>query len=171
MRTFTKIFISTGLTLATFQSASLMAVASGDHDDGHHNLAGRPGDPDKASKTVRLVASEIKFDAKRLTFKVGETIKFVVTNHGEQDHELTIGDHHYQLDHRKEMQEMAGMEVSHTGGMTGHGHIHADGSTVTVKPGETRDLVWQFTRRGKFEFDCNIPGHAEAGMAGMIVVR
>jgi hypothetical protein len=38
-------------------------------------------------------------------------------------------------------------------------------------PGETKELVWQFTKPGSFEFACNIPGHAEAGMAGTITVR
>lgn len=142
------------------------ALASGNHSD--RNLAGRPGDPAKVIRTVRLVASEIKFDVTKLSFKTGDTIKFVLVNKGEQDHELTIGDWAFQLEHREEMEEMATM--GHGGMQDMKGHDHAAGSAVTVKPGETRELVWQFTRPGTFEFDCNFPGHTEAGMAGTITV-
>lgn len=145
-----------------------MAVASPGHSDGGDGQFGQPGDAKKVSRTVRVVASEIKFDVANLTFKVGETVKFVLVNKGEQDHELTIGDETTQLEHRKMMQDMAqmpGMDMSKM-----PGHKHSSESMVTVKPGETKELVWQFTKAGTFEFACNFPGHAEVGMAGKIVV-
>jgi uncharacterized cupredoxin-like copper-binding protein len=40
-----------------------------------------------------------------------------------------------------------------------------------VGPGQQRELIWKFTRAGNFEFDCNVPGHYEAGMRGVIEVR
>lgn len=155
--------------LAAMTALGSAAWASAGHSGGDENLAGRPGDPRKAVRTVRLVASEIKFNVNRLTSKVGETVKFVLVNSGEQDHELTIGDTAFQLDHRKVMQDMAAMPGA--GMKRIGGHDHAVGSAVSVKPGETRELVWQFTRAGAFEFACNFPGHAEAGMAGTITVR
>jgi uncharacterized cupredoxin-like copper-binding protein len=33
------------------------------------------------------------------------------------------------------------------------------------------ELVWKFTKRGKFEFACLIPGHYEKGMFGKVVVK
>ena len=141
------------------------ALASGGHDE---NLAGRPGNPNDVVRAVRLVASEIKFDVNKHSFRTGETIKFVIVNKGEQDHELAIGDAAFQRNHCEEMEEMAAMDHASVKGM--RGHEHAAGSAVTVKPGETRELVWQFTRPGTFEFDCNFPGHTEAGMAGTITV-
>lgn len=154
-------------SFATLVLLGSTALASGGHAP-NENLAGRPGDPKNVTRTVRLVASEIKFDVDKLSFKTGDTIKFVIVNRGEQDHELTIGDRVFQLDHRKEKEEMATMDHTDISGMKGHNHAH--GSAVTVKPGETRALVWQFTRRGTFEFGCNFPGHTEAGMAGTITV-
>lgn len=130
---------------------------------------GQPGDPKKAGRTVRIEASEIKFDVAQLTFKAGETVKFVLVNKGEQDHELTIGDAAMQLEHRKMMQQMAAMPNMDMSKMPGH--KHAAQSMVSVKPGETKELVWQFTKPGSFEFACNFPGHAEVGMAGTITVR
>jgi uncharacterized cupredoxin-like copper-binding protein len=40
-----------------------------------------------------------------------------------------------------------------------------------VKPGNTEEIVWQFTQAGAFYYACLIPGHFEAGMIGKIVVR
>lgn len=160
------------LAISSIAAAALgaAAMAHGGHSNSEENAAGQPGDPKAVSSTVRIEAGEIKFDVRKLTFRVGQTVKFIVVNKGEQDHELTIGDHITQLEHRKTMAEMAEAE----GGMsTGemHGHSHAVGSAVTVKPGETKELVWQFTKPGSFEFACNFPGHAEAGMAGTIDIR
>jgi uncharacterized cupredoxin-like copper-binding protein len=47
---------------------------------------------------------------------------------------------------------------------------HEDPNAVTVEPGKTGTLIWQFTRAGKFDFACLVPGHFEAGMIGRIEV-
>lgn len=164
---------TTALLAASFTVVALFGSAAwaGSGHPADENLAGRPGNPKNVVRTVRLVASEIKFDVTKLSFKAGETIRFVLANKGEQDHELTIGDAAFQLDHRKEMEEMEEMATMAPARMKGmRGHDHTVGSAVTVKPGETQELVWEFTRRGTFEFDCNFPGHTEAGMAGTITV-
>lgn len=145
------------------------ALASTGHDGADANAAGQPGDPKRVTRTVRMEAGEIKFDIKQLTFKTGETVKFVLVNRGEQDHELTIGDRATQLEHREQMQEMATMPNMDMARMPGHQHTAE--SAIAVKPGETKELIWQFTKPGSFEFACNFPGHAEVGMAGTITVR
>jgi uncharacterized cupredoxin-like copper-binding protein len=48
--------------------------------------------------------------------------------------------------------------------------VHADANMITVEPGETKNLVWQFTKTGKLEVACHIPGHYEAGMKSQVVV-
>jgi uncharacterized cupredoxin-like copper-binding protein len=47
---------------------------------------------------------------------------------------------------------------------------HADPNQVTVDPGKTGELVWQFTKAGTFDFACLVPGHFEAGMFGKVRV-
>jgi uncharacterized cupredoxin-like copper-binding protein len=47
---------------------------------------------------------------------------------------------------------------------------HADPNQVSVEPGKTGELIWQFTRDGTFDFACLEPGHFEAGMVGRILV-
>lgn len=47
---------------------------------------------------------------------------------------------------------------------------HADANMVTVAPGKTGEVVWQFTKAGKVDFACLQPGHYDAGMKGLVTV-
>jgi len=156
------------LTAVTMLAAGFMTLAGATAsmaDAGHKHFSfGRPGKATQAKRVVRLIASDVKFDRKILNFRVGETVKFVVVNTGEGDHEMTIGDKATQLAHRREMEKMMA-----NGGMKHHGHGHPN--ATYLKPGKTRTIVWTFTKPGSFEFGCNIPGHYEAGMKGRIIVR
>lgn len=40
-----------------------------------------------------------------------------------------------------------------------------------VPPGKSGSVTFTPSRRGSFEFHCTVPGHKEAGMKGMLVVR
>jgi uncharacterized cupredoxin-like copper-binding protein len=40
-----------------------------------------------------------------------------------------------------------------------------------VEPKTSGDILWRFTKAGTFEFACLIPGHYEAGMKGIVVVK
>ncbi len=152
------------LTTLAAGALTLAAPAATLADAGHrHFKFGTPGKAKQVSRVVRLQASDVKFDVKTLRFRVGETVKFVITNAGEGDHEMTIGDAAAQRAHRKEMEK-----AMESGRMMHHGHGHPN--SAYLKPGATQSLVWRFTKPGTFEFGCNIPGHYEAGMKGKIVV-
>ncbi|UJF20193.1 hypothetical protein L0B53_18830 (plasmid) [Vibrio sp. SS-MA-C1-2] len=96
-------------------------------------------------------------DEMRIEFKSNEIIssndvvKFVITNIGKINHEFTIGTEQEQLSHREMMKQMP------------H-HMHDSEKAVTLKPGQTKVLVWSFVGSGDIEFACNIPGHSESGM-------
>jgi uncharacterized cupredoxin-like copper-binding protein len=126
-------------------------------------LYGEPGDASKADRTITITATEIAFDLKDIEIRKGETIRFVLINKGEQPHELVLGDADEQAKHRQMMIDMAGMNMSEM--------HHSDHNSVSAEPGETKELVWHFTKAGTFEFACNYPGHADLGMAGTITVR
>lgn len=121
---------------------------------------GSPGDPSRVTRTVTIVGTEIKFNVTRLSFRKGDTVRFVFVNKGEQPHEFMIADAAEQAEHRKMMAEMSGTSMP-----------AAEANVVDAKPGETKELIWRFTKRGKFQFACNYVGHAEAGMVGTIIVR
>ncbi len=119
---------------------------------------GRAGDPAKATRTVRIEGRDtMRYTPSRITVKQGETVRFVVKNAGKLMHETVIGtkdelDEHYEL-----MKKFPEME-------------HDEPHMVHLKPGETGEMFWEFTKAGEFFFACLIPGHYEAGMFGTIKV-
>jgi uncharacterized cupredoxin-like copper-binding protein len=130
------------------------------HDSAHQHgdsAAGRPGNPEKISRTIKVTALDIKYDKPKIEVKAGETIKFIVTNAGKLRHEFIIGDAEEQKQHAEMMRQMPDM-------------VHEDANTITLEPGETKNLVWQFSKAGKLEVACHIPGHYEAGMKSQVVV-
>jgi uncharacterized cupredoxin-like copper-binding protein len=48
---------------------------------------------------------------------------------------------------------------------------HDDPNGKTLQPKASSEILWRFTRRGQFEFGCLIPGHREAGMTGIVIVK
>lgn len=115
---------------------------------------GSPGKESEATRTVEVEASDIRFSPARMEIKLGETVKFVVKNVGQVDHEFTVGDRASQRAHALMMKKMPDMK-------------HEDEpEAVTLKPGETKTLVWKFDKKpaAPLEFACHEPGHYEAGM-------
>lgn len=121
---------------------------------------GEPGKAAQVDRTIRVTLNTMSFAPAFLEVKVGETIRFVVTNKSKLDHDFTIGDVKTQTAHRAEMAKEMG-EMAHDD----------DPNAVLVGAGQRRELLWKFTRAGRLEFDCNVPGHYEAGMRGTINVR
>jgi len=123
---------------------------------------GEPGKSSKANRTVTIVMTDDRFEPASLEVRVGETIRFILKNTSALDHDFTLGDGATQKAHRAEMAEMAneGGEMQHMD----------DPNAAYVKAGEAGELTWKFSRAGRLEFDCNVPGHYEAGMAGTISV-
>ncbi|OMO30181.1 copper-binding protein [Vibrio sp. 10N.222.47.A9] len=114
---------------------------------------GMPATDAKPDKVVHVLLS----DDMKITFKnkvdiePNDVVQFVVMNTGKIDHEFSIGSASEQLEHREMMKNMGN-------------HAHDSGSTVTVKPGKAKQILWHFHGDNNVEFACNIPGHAEAGM-------
>lgn len=161
------------LGLAVVLALGLTPVAADDasgHRHGHGSADttfGRPGAAARVSRTVRVEASDMKFNLVSLAVRTGETIRFVVVNKGEAEHDFTLGDAAVQKAHRAEMAKtMEHGAMDHGPG----GMHHDDPNAVFLKPGETKELIWTFSRPGTFEFACNVPGHYEAGMHGKITV-
>src|SRR5450759_2412196 len=135
--------------------------AEGGHseDGGHAQGVGKPGDPKKVSRAIQVIMSDdMKFTPANINVKRGETIKFVVRNARRIKHEMVIGSMAELKQHAELMRKMPGME-------------HADPNQVTVAPGKSGELIWQFTKAGTFDFACLEPGHFEAGMMGTVSVK
>lgn len=147
-------------TLAASMIAST-ALASGNHAGGHHadsNAIGQSGKADKVTRTITVDMSDaMRFNPADISVKRGETIKFVVKNSGKIKHEMVLGTEKELKEHYEMMKKFPEME-------------HADENMVTVQPGQTGEIVWQFTKAGKINFACLQPGHYDAGMKGIVAV-
>ena len=119
---------------------------------------GQPGDPRKATRTVKVDMSDaMRFTPGELSVKRGETVRFVVTNSGKQLHEMVLGTMKKLKEHADLMKKHPGME-------------HDETYMAHVSPGKQAEVVWQFTKAGEFHYGCLIPGHFEAGMVGKVRV-
>lgn len=146
------------LLILALSLAAAPAFATGEHANTYNA---------EVDRTVEFNAGDMWFDPESLDVTPSETIKFTVTNTGSLKHEFVIGSTEAQKEHREMMQNMS--DNDH--GSDGHGHGGpGDGMpSVTIKPGETAELVWNASKNMEaLEYACNIPGHYEAGMHGSI---
>jgi len=147
-----------GSIIAAIFANALLAPSLALADAGHGAVIGKPGDPAKVTRTIEISGSDnMRYTPSAITVKRGETVRLVVSNTGKVNHELVLGTMKELKDHAELMRKHPGME-------------HDEPNMVAVRPGETREIVWQFTRAGTVDFACTIPGHLEAGMAGRVKV-
>jgi len=127
-------------------------------------LVGRQAETVRASSAVPATASpaasqpitvpvdvhDMAVTPAQTVFRVGQTYRFLVTNSGKATHELVI--------------EPAGAVDK---------ALQASGAKAeaeSIAPGQTKDLLWTFTKAGAFQVACHQPGHFEAGMVHAIQV-
>ncbi|GEM_PF-1327144 len=105
-----------------------------------------------ATTHVSVVAgkpSEFRFTLSRTSVPIGTAI-FSVANHGTIPHDFKVC-----------TRPLAG---SAPNACTGTG-------TTTIAPGGTAQLRVSFRRAGRYAYLCTLPGHAAAGMKGILTVR
>jgi uncharacterized cupredoxin-like copper-binding protein len=153
---FNRIIVAASLVLV-----SSFAYASGNHAGGHGEAdsIGQPGKPENINRTITITMLDtMRYNPASISVKLGETIKFIVKNSGKTKHELVLGTEKELKKHYELMKKNPEME-------------HADDNMVTVQPGETGEIIWHFTKAGKIDFACLLPGHYDAGMKGTVRVK
>ncbi|NCT82484.1 MAG: cupredoxin family protein [Comamonadaceae bacterium] len=145
--------------LAALAVAAGASLASGQHAGSHGGDAiGQPGVAAQVTRTVHIDMSDaMRFTPASIAVKQGETVRFIVKNSGRLKHELVLGSVQELKEHYEVMKKHPEME-------------HADDNMVTVAPGQTGEMLWQFTRAGQVHFACLQPGHYDAGMKGLVKV-
>lgn len=119
---------------------------------------GVAGDAKAVKRTVEFkMGDDMRFTPDRLEVRQGETVRFVLRNHGKVMHEFVIGT-------RKELDEHAALMIKFPG------MEHDEPYMAHVAPGKTGEVIWNFNRPGEFDFACLIAGHYSAGMMGRIKV-
>ena len=151
-------FILTALSVVITTST---VFAAGNHAGGHadSDAIGKPGKATNAKRTVKVeMLDTMRFNPQSITVKQGETIKFIVKNSGKVNHEMVLGTEKELKEHAEVMKKNPEME-------------HDDANQITVQPGKSGEIIWQFTKMGKVNFACLQPGHYDAGMAGTVTVK
>ena len=169
-----KLLIAAAATLLAFGShahegkdhAASAPIAGAKAADGHahehgHGDADAIGTQGMAAKVTRTVTVDMtdamRFTPASISAKQGETIRFTVKNSGKVKHEFVLGTEKELKEHYELMKKFPEME-------------HSDPQMVTVAPGQTGEVIWQFTKAGKIDFACLQPGHYDAGMKGAVTV-
>lgn len=120
---------------------------------------GRTGDPKNVVRTIEIGGTDnMKYTPNVIKVRQGETIRFVVANKGKIFHETVLGTMKELKEHAEWMKKNPGME-------------HEEPYMTHIGPGESGEIIWQFSNAGEFYFACLIPGHFEGGMMGRIVVE
>lgn len=174
------------LLTGLFITAASVAIAAGNHDGGHGHghgnhddhhahgekgsfAVGKVGKEKAVTRTINITMLEtddgqMLFEPNGFKVAANETVRLSFTNKGEIDHEFVMDDQHGIEEHRKEM--LAALE----NGNHSH-HDHHGMNAISLKPGQTGEIIWQFSNSGKFQFACLIPGHFELGMHGILTVE
>jgi uncharacterized cupredoxin-like copper-binding protein len=147
--------------LCSLVSIAGVALASGTHSTGNGHgdeTIGKPGTASQVTRTVNIDMNDaMRFVPANITVKKGETIRFKLKNSGKMDHEFVLGTEQELKKHNELMEKFPEME-------------HDDPNMITVAPGETGGIIWHFTKKGKVNFACLIPGHFDDGMKGNVKV-
>jgi uncharacterized cupredoxin-like copper-binding protein len=144
--------IAIGLTLS-----SGTCLAHGEH--GHNDeIFGKPGIPTAVTRSIKVDMNDnMRFSPASIVVKQGETIHFIIKNAGNLTHEFVLGTASDLKQHNNMMKLHPNMQ-------------HSDPNMLSLAGGQSGELIWQFTKAGKFDFACLQPGHYEAGMKGNVIV-
>jgi len=154
-------FIIAAISAVLLVSITPQSFATGNHAGGHadSDAIGKPGKATNAKRTVKVeMLDTMRFNPQSITVKQGETIKFIVKNSGKIKHEMVLGTEKELKEHAEVMKKNPEME-------------HDYENQITVQPGKSGEIIWQFTKTGKVNFACLQPGHYDAGMAGTVTVN
>ncbi len=180
-----------GMILPVMITASV-AVAAGNHEDGHQMAPsefGKPGDAAAATEAIEVVMGDNYFEPESIKVPAGATVRFVIKNEGGLLHEFNLGSAamHAEMQPQMEMMmehgmltdtgmihDMAEMDHSAMNGMDMDemmASLEGHPNRVLVEPGETKELVWTFSEDTELEFACNLPGRYDSGMMGHLKVE
>ena len=132
--------------------ALVLAACSGGDDPGSSS----PASGDATRTVTATLSDDMAIQLSESDFRVGETVRFEVTNAGAIVHEFYLGDEEEQAHHAEEMAEM--------------GMSHDEPNGIAVEPGATETLEYTFSEAGELLAGCHEPGHYEAGMVASMTV-
>jgi uncharacterized cupredoxin-like copper-binding protein len=109
-------------------------------------------------ETVTVKLSEHKFTPSTLTFKTGIPYKLQIKNVGSMKHYFVSEDFFKTIATRKIQSSDGEMKAPYF-------------TAIEIFPGREVDLYFVPVKKGRYSLVCTVPGHAELGMAGTIIVE
>jgi uncharacterized cupredoxin-like copper-binding protein len=107
-----------------------------------------------AEQRVEVEMRYSRFLPAEFTFRVGETVTFVIRNNDPIDHEFILGDRRVQDTHE-------------AGTHPAHGEVPGE---VSVPAGATGTTTYTFTEPGELIIGCHSPRHYDYGMHARVRV-
>ncbi len=98
----------------------------------------------------------LKIEPAEMTVRTGQPVTFVVTNTGAIEHEFYLGDEAAQ---GEQEQMMASGQMAHD-----------TAESISLQPGETKELTYTFDMAGETLAGCHVAGHYAGGMKASITV-
>ena len=144
-----------------------------DEEDHHSRYHGEPPDtphefafgrrlPNYDVDVKRIIDIDLRDGAwkapRPIRVKAGDIVRFELHNVGGLTHEFRFGDPAYQREHAQMLERMPGAR-------------HADSNAITLAPGKTRSIVWQFGSEAIVEVACHEPGHYRSGEVLTVIVE
>ncbi|WP_051050615.1 plastocyanin/azurin family copper-binding protein [Pseudanabaena sp. PCC 6802] len=101
--------------------------------------------------------NELKFFPDRLKFEAGKHYKLVLSNPSPSKHYFTD----------KDFADAIWTQKVDAGNVEVKGNIHE----LELRPGTKAEWVFVAIKPGNFPLRCTVPGHAEAGMRGVVAIE
>lgn len=108
---------------------------------------------------LEVVAVDFAYQPKTLSVPVGQPVTLSLVNRGAAEHDL-----HLEALRAHVQGDVSPRAHAQHGAGRSAWHLHA-------KPGETATMTFIPLERGTYTFACTLPGHAEQGMTGTLMVR
>ncbi len=153
-----------GMSGMKMDHKGMAGMKMGGHDHGGAAFSfGHPSPDATPDRVITINAMDsMRYDPSEITVKAGSVVKFVVTNKGEIAHAWAIDTVAEQKEHEE---GMANVEMDNM-----MSHMDNEPNGFVLKPGETKSLIWTFTKGGDIQYACHLPGHYDAGMHGAVNV-
>jgi uncharacterized cupredoxin-like copper-binding protein len=111
----------------------------------------------EVSISLSNATNELKFLPDRLKFEAGKHYKLVLTNPSSVKHYFTA----------KDFADAIWTQKVDAGNVEVKGNIRE----LELRPGTKAEWVFVAIKPGNFPLRCTVPGHAEAGMKGVIEIE
>ena len=129
----------------------------------------KPGTADEP-RPVNVIMRDYRFDPTPIYFVPGETVRLSVINAGLVEHELVLGDSAVQAawaDANAAATPPAALATAPPASVA----PQTGGLRLLLASGASTVVDYQVPAAGALQMICHLPGHAERGMVGEVVLR